>query len=280
MTRAKTEKLLGQLRVLHRLTVSESQVAQSRQVLARNDGVRQQFRANAANAQQRTQLIAAALRELGGVPDVITPVLGRATALVKTVVEQAQPLTGALFADLALEHQLLDRARYLEVLADAAGHIDTRLLAQRLQCAHRDTVEWITSVLAEEACEKPAPVPPTPVRKALGWLTSAAKYPSRWAATRINEAARAAFTGGHDGELHQAELTIHPDNLTANEVEQTVAKQIDTAPLDVLLRYVFSDPAAMDALLRYTRNDRDCAGGSSGSGDQLAEVRTRASNGS
>lgn len=43
------------------------------------------------------------------------------------MVEQGQPLSGALFGDLALEHQLLDRAIYLEGLADAAGHGDTRL---------------------------------------------------------------------------------------------------------------------------------------------------------
>ena len=113
MTHTNTDKLIGQLRTLHHLTNSEIQIAQTRLAQARNDTVRQQFTTNAANAQERATLIAAALRELGGVPDVITPALGRATALAKAVVEQGQPLTGALFGDLALEHQLLDRARYL-----------------------------------------------------------------------------------------------------------------------------------------------------------------------
>jgi hypothetical protein len=47
--------------------------------------VREEWATNAANAQERAQLIAAALRDLGGVPDVVTPALGRATALAKTV---------------------------------------------------------------------------------------------------------------------------------------------------------------------------------------------------
>ena len=85
--------------------------------------MRAELATNAANAHDRAQLIAAALRDLGGVPDVVTPALGRATALAKTVVEQGQPIAGALFGDLALEHQLLDRAGYLEALADTAGNL-------------------------------------------------------------------------------------------------------------------------------------------------------------
>jgi len=317
VTSATTEKLIGQLRVLHQLTISESQVAQSRQVQARDDDVRQQFTANAANAQQRAKLIAAALRELGGVPDVITPALGRATALVKAVVEQGQPLTGALFADLALQHQLLDRARYLEVLADAADHVDTRLLAQRLQVAHRDTVKWITSMLAEEARGKLAAVQPTPVQKAVGRLTSAANYPTGWAAARIHGAAAAvartrsrvatvteatveSFSVGRESEqiadqqrahtngstLHfgggtsGAGLTADQDHkLTVNEVEDAVQNLSDPAPLDVLLRYVISDPAALAALLRYARNHRYDAGASCGIENQLPEFDIRGSDG-
>ena len=75
---------------------------------ARDEAVRDELATNAANAHERAQLIAAALRDLGGVPDVITPVLGRPTALAKTVVEQGQPIAAALFGDLALEHQLLE----------------------------------------------------------------------------------------------------------------------------------------------------------------------------
>src|ERR1700687_3913862 len=130
MTDTTTDKLITQLRTLHHLTNTEAQIAQTRQVQARDEAVREELATNAANAQERTQLIAATLRDLGGVPDVVTPALGRATALAKTVVEQGQPIAAALVGDLALEHQLLDRARYLEALAETADHADTRNLAR------------------------------------------------------------------------------------------------------------------------------------------------------
>ena len=153
-----TQKLITQLRTLQQLTNTEAQIAQTRQVQARDEAVRDELATNAANAHERAQLIAAALGDLGGVPDVVTRALGRATALAKTVVEQGQPIAGALFGDLALEHQLLDRARYLEALADTADHDDTRNLTRRLQAAHQETIDWITSVLVEEASGKPTKV--------------------------------------------------------------------------------------------------------------------------
>ena len=109
----------------------------------------------------------AALRDLGGVPE-------------------GQPIAGALFGDLALEHQLLDRARYLEALADTADHADTRNLARRLQAAHQETIEWITSVLVEEASGEPTKVRPTPVQKAVRRLTSVIILPARRTAEWIN----------------------------------------------------------------------------------------------
>ena len=155
MTHPTTEKLITQLRALHHLTNTEAQIAQTRQAQARDEAVREEWATNAANAHERGQLIAAALRDLGGVPDVVTPALGRATALAKAVVEQGQPIAAALFGDLALEHQLLDRARYLQALAHTANHADTRNLARRLQAAHQETIDWITSVLVEEASGQP-----------------------------------------------------------------------------------------------------------------------------
>ena len=163
-----TAKLITQLRTLQALTNTEAQIAQTRQVQARDQAVRDELATNAVNAHDRAQLIAAALRDLGGVPDVVTPALGRASALAKTVVEQGQPIAAALFGDLALEHQLLDRAGYLEALADTAGNLDIQNLARRLQAAHQQTLEWITSVLVEEAAGKPTKVRPTPVQKAVG----------------------------------------------------------------------------------------------------------------
>ena len=308
MTHATTDKLIGQLRILHHLTNSEAQIAQTRRVQARNDTVRQQFTTNATNAQERARLIAAALRELGGVPDVVTPTLGRATALAKAVVEQVQPITAALFSDLALEHQLLDRARYLEALADAADRVDARLLARRLQAAHQETILWITSVLAQEASGKFTAVQPTPVQKAVGRLTRAANYPTRWTAARINataeavararsrlatvtEAAVDSLSAGRDAGLHQAEqiatrngartiaTTLHrtrvltggltEDELTVDHYDDLTINEVEAAVEQL------TDSAALAALLRYEHNHKDRMGASTAIENQLAALKAQ-----
>ncbi|GCE43776.1 hypothetical protein Rhow_008074 [Rhodococcus wratislaviensis] len=50
--------------------------------------------------------------------------------------------------DLTLEHQLLDRARYLKVLAAATQRTEIEALAFRLITAHSATMDWLTIVLA------------------------------------------------------------------------------------------------------------------------------------
>ena len=205
MTDTTTAKLITQLRTLQALTNTEAQIAQTRQVQARDQAVRDELATNAVNARDRAQLIAAALRDLGAVPDVVTPALGRASALAKTVVEQGQPIAAALFGDLALEHQLLDRAGYLEALAATAGNLDIQNLARRLQAAHQQTLEWITSVLVEEASGKPTKVRPTPVQKAVRRLTSVVILPARRTAEWINAAAESvARTRSRVGTVTEA----------------------------------------------------------------------------
>ena len=311
MPHTNTDKLIGQLRILHHLTNTEAQIAQTRQAQARNDTVRQEFMTNAANAHERAGLIAAALRELGGIPDVVTPALGRATALAKAVVEQAQPITAALFGDLALEHQLFDRARYLEVLADAADHDNTRVLARRLQAAHQETIEWITSVLAQEASGKPTAVQPTPVQKAVGRLTRAANYPTRWTATRINrtaealartrsrvatvtEAAADSLTAGRDAGLQQAEriatrrgartiaTTLHrtrvlTGGLTEGELPVDNFDDLTVSEVETEVTQL-TDTAAVAALLRYEQSHKDRAGATTAIKKQLAALRAQDSN--
>jgi hypothetical protein len=305
VTHATIDKLIGQLRILHRLTNTEIQIAQTRLTQARNGDVRQQFTTNAANAQDRASQIAAVLRELGGVPDVITPALGRATALAKAVVEQGQPISAALFGDLALEHQLLDRAIYLEALADAADHIDARLLARRLQAAHQETIEWITSVLAREAAGEPTAVRATPVQMAVGRLTKAANYPTRWAAERINgtaeavartrsrvatvaEAAVDSLTAGRDAGLRHAEETaarigarttatvlnrtrVLTGGLTEGELPVANYDDLTVGDVEAAVQGI-TDTSALGALLRYENNHKDRAGASTAIKNQLAEL--------
>jgi hypothetical protein len=305
MTHTTTEKLIIQLRTLQHLTNTEAQIAQTRQAQARDDAVREELATNAANAQERAQLIAAALRDLGGVPDVVTPALGRATALAKTVVEQGQPIAAALFGDLALEHQLLDRARYLEALADTADHADTRNLARRLQAAHQETIDWINSVLVEEASGKPTKVRPTPVQKAVGRLTSVVSYPTRWTAEWINvtaeavahtrsrvgtvaEAAVDSLTAGRDAALLQAEqiairkgarsteTALHRTRVLAGGLteEELAVDNYDDLTVGEVASAVqqLTDTAALTALLRYEQNNKDRAGAVTAIGNRLSAL--------
>jgi hypothetical protein len=302
VTHTNTDKLIGQLRILHQLTNTEAQIAQTRVAQARDDNVRQELTTNATNAQERAKAIAAALRDLGGVPDVVTPALGRATALAKAVVEQGQPLAGALFGDLALEHQLLDRARYLEALADAADHTDTRLLARRLQAAHQETVEWINSVLVQEAAGEPTAVRPTPVQLAVGRVSRVVNFPARWAAARINQAADAlaltrsridtvadatvdSFTAGRDAGLDKAEQIADRKGArtTATALHRTrvvtggltegelPVKNYDDLTVDEVEAKVqkLTDSAALTALLRYEQNNKDRVGATTAIENQL-----------
>ena len=96
------------------------------------------------------------IKDMGGVPDLLAPVFGRVAAVVKATAEQVAPLDEALLSDLSLEHQLLDRARYIKVLAETAEEPRVLRLAERLITAHSATVEWLSTVLAEEALGGPA----------------------------------------------------------------------------------------------------------------------------
>ena len=137
---------------------------------ARTDAVRGELTQNAANGRIRAVAIASAIRDLGGFPDVIGPLLGRAGAAVKALTEQAQPFSEALLGDLALEGQLLG-SRYIKALAVAAKDSDIEELATRLVTAHSATVEWITTVLAEDALGGPAALRRTPLQAGGGGVS-------------------------------------------------------------------------------------------------------------
>ncbi|BBY74706.1 hypothetical protein MPRF_16050 [Mycolicibacterium parafortuitum] len=226
---ATTATLIAQLRTVLDLTHTEIQVAETRVAQARTDAVRRELTENAENARIRAEAIEKAIRELGGFPDVIGPFLGRAAAAVKALTEQAEPFDEALLGDLALEGQLLDRSRYVKALAVSAGHKDVEDLASRLITAHTATVEWLTTVLAEDALGGPAALRRTPVQAAAGLAVKLANLPFTWStrgAERIAEAVRSvrptvaglvdrgartgdiagkALSGARDGALEAAE---------------------------------------------------------------------------
>lgn len=180
-------KIINQLRALVLLTQTEEQVARTRVSQARTEAVRRELTQNADHAAERTRAITDQLRALGGVPDVITPVVGRLSAVLKAGFEQAEPLEEALLQDLSLEHQLHDRATYVKVLAEQAELPRVRALAERLQTAHAATIEWLTVVLAEEAMGGPAALQATALQRVAGTAARAANAPVRFWANRVNE---------------------------------------------------------------------------------------------
>src|SRR3954470_6585006 len=182
----KNSKLIHQLRALALLTQTEEQVARTRISQARTDAVRRELTKNADNAAARSLEITEQLRAVGGVPDVVTPAIGRLSAVLKATFEQAAPLEEALLTDLQLEHQLRDRATYLKVLADQAKQTKVRQLAEKLITAHEATVEWLTVVLAEEALGGPAALVATPVQKVAGGVARAVNAPVRFWANTVN----------------------------------------------------------------------------------------------
>jgi hypothetical protein len=207
-------KLINQLRALALLTQTEEQVARTRISQARTDAVRRELTQNADNAAARSLEITEQLRSLGGVPDVVTPAIGRLSAVLKATFEQAAPLEEALLTDLQLEHQLLDRATYLKVLAEKAGETATERLAEKLVTAHKATVEWLTVVLAEEALGGPAALVATPVQRVAGGVARAVNAPVRFWANTVNTAVDTVKHAGEETSDRFSAVTGRASALT------------------------------------------------------------------
>jgi hypothetical protein len=188
--------LLAQLRTVLDLTNTEIQVAETRVAQARTDAVRRELTQNAENGRIRAQAIEKAIRDLGGFPDTIGPFFGRAAAAVKALTEQAQPFDEALLGDLALEDQLLDRSRYIKALAVAAKRSDIEGLADRLITAHSATVDWLTTVLAEDALGGPAALRRTPLQAAAGTTVKLVNLPLDWSSQSVERVAELVRSAG------------------------------------------------------------------------------------
>ena len=211
---AHNNKIVNQLRALVLLTKTEEQVARTRISQARTDAVRRELTQNADNAAARTIEITEALRSLGGVPDVVTPTLGRLSATLKATFEQAAPVEEALLSDLSLEHQLLDRVTYVKVLAEQAEETQVRRLAEKLIGAHQATVEWLTVVLAEEALGGPAALVATPVQKVAGGVARAVNAPVRFWANTVNNAVDTVKHAGEETSDRFSAVTDRAAQLT------------------------------------------------------------------
>lgn len=218
-----TGKLIIQLRALLHLTRTETAIADTRRAQARTDAVRREFADNAERGRKRCAAIESTLRDLGGVPDVVAPLVGRLTGLVTTVAEQAGPLDAAPLGDLGLEHQLFDRARYPKVLATTAGNTEVRELAERLETAHQATVDRLGTILAEEALGGPAALRRTPLQAVAGGVGRLVHTPVTWS------------SGGVDRVVDSLKRTrgwVGETGTHAKEVATDVATQSLSAGLE------------------------------------------------
>ena len=270
-------KIINQLRALVLLTQTEEQVARTRISQARTEAVRTELTQNADNAAKRSLEITDALRTLGGVPDVVTPAIGRLGAILKATFEQAAPFEEALLSDLTLEHQLRDRATYVKVLAEQAELTKVRQLAEKLIEAHTATVEWLTVVLAEEALGGPAALVATPLQKVAGGVARAANAPVRFVANTVNnvvdtvqnageettdtvrgaigrvgalaDAARDTLTAGRSASLRRAEqIARREGNKDAADAAKSAREELGDVSADELPIKNFDQLAVGDAV--------------------------------
>ena len=194
--------ILTQLRALATLTNTEIMIAETRTAQARTDAVRRELSQNAENGRERAAAIEDAIRELGALPAFVGPAIGRIGAMVKSMFEQAQPFDEAVLGDLALEYQLLGRATYLKALCVQENDRTLTDLAERLIVAHKATVDWLTTVLAEEALGGPAALRRTPLQSVAALGTTVVNLPGSWIARAGDNLADAAKQlPAHVGEL-------------------------------------------------------------------------------
>jgi hypothetical protein len=180
------DMLVSELQQLLRMTAFEQSIATVRRVQARSTDIAEELAANAEKSGERLALLAGAVKQVGGVPDVVGPLLGKASAFVTTQLNQVQTLQGALLGDLALEHSLRERARYARTLAESLGYSQVIPVLDRLELAHTATIEWLEKRIAEVAKTGTSAIEATPVQAAVTVARRALAAPFGIAAGGVN----------------------------------------------------------------------------------------------
>ncbi|UDY34980.1 hypothetical protein [Dermatobacter hominis] len=233
-----TADLLIELNGLLRLTAIEADIARSRSTQARDDEVRQELLQNARNADVRRVGLQQAITELGGVPDLLGVALDRVLTAARTqVLDQAMPITQALMADLALEHQLRDRAAFARVLADAQDERAVVRTLEHVEAAHVATVEWIETRLGEVAMGGPSALQPTPLQATAAVGQRVATLPSRAVVAGINRSIavadritdRVGERLGRTRDVAQQSIVAGRDTLLRSAEEQAAELDDDGA---------------------------------------------------
>lgn len=224
MTRTRAE-LLSQLNSLLRLTQTEEMIAQVRRTQATSTAVDRELAGNAEKCRQRSGLLRDLIADLGGVYNVVGVTVGRLTAAAKAQLEQGSTLPEALLSDLTLEHQLLDRARFVKVLAAALNEPRVIEAMERLEAAHRATVEWINTVLDEVAAGQPARLRPTTTQVAVATGRRIAFFAARFTAAAVNRSVD-AFDQVQRRATRKAGQVQHRAGQAAVDAGETVQRLV------------------------------------------------------
>ncbi len=171
------DMLVSELQNLLRLTASEQTIATLRRTQARTTALESELAANVQKARERAALLTTAIRQVGGVPDVVGSVIGRVGAFATTQLNQVQSLQGALLGDLTLEHQLRERTRYARTLAQSLDEQQVLAVLDRLETAHSATIDWLEERLAEVGRTGTSLLRATPLQAVVGTARAYAAAP-------------------------------------------------------------------------------------------------------
>jgi bacterioferritin (cytochrome b1) len=190
------DMLVSELQNLLRLTAFEQTIATVRRAQAASTPIAEELKANAAKSVERSALLKDAVRQVGGVPDVVGAAMGKLGAFVQTQLNQVQTLQGALLGDLALEHQLRERTRYARTLAESLGYNQVLPVLDRLETAHTATIDWLETRLAEVGRTGTSALEATPVQAAVGTVRKVVGAPFGLLAAGVNRGTSLLRRGG------------------------------------------------------------------------------------
>jgi bacterioferritin (cytochrome b1) len=182
------DMLVSELQNLLRLTAFEQAIATVRRTQARTAAFEQELADNVKKAQERSALLGGAIRQAGGVPDVVGSAVGKLGALATAQLNQVQTLQGALLGDLTLEHQLRERTRYARQLAESLGETSLLPVFDRLELAHSATIDWLEQRLAEVGRTGTSMLRATPVQAAVATARRIAFGPLAAVTSTVNQA--------------------------------------------------------------------------------------------
>ena len=217
------DMLVSELQNLLRLTAFEQTIATVRRAQAASTPIAEELRANAQKSVERSQLLQDAVRQVGGVPDVVGAALGRAGAFVQTQFNQVQTLQGALLGDLALEHQLRERTRYARTLAESLGYHQVLPVLDRLETAHTATIEWLETRLDEVGRTGTSALRATPVQAAVGTFRKVAGLPFAVFSASVNRGSSLLNRGAKSAASTVSDVAQTATG-TATDVAQTAAR--------------------------------------------------------